>query len=274
MITSHRNPLVKRIRKLRQKKYRQREGAFFVEGIRVVLTALEQGAPVDTLIYAPELLTSDIARQALTAEETAGRRVVAVAADVFQSLSERDNPTGFGAVINVSLCPLERLPVAPDAIIVALDAVSDPGNLGAILRTMDGMGASGLVLIGETTDPFHPTSVKASMGALFSIPVAVIDTFDAVWDWARAYELQTIATSAQARQRYWDARYQFPALLLLGSEGEGLPPNVLQDADLAVTIPMFGTGSSLMCFMSSSGSDDALTATLPVSASRKTRPQL
>jgi TrmH family RNA methyltransferase len=245
MITSHRNPLVKRIRKLRQKKYRQREGAFFIEGIRVVLTALEQGAPMDTIVYAPDLLTSNVALEAVEAQRAAGQAVVAVSADVFGSLSERENPVGLGAVVNVELHRLERLPVVPESIYVAAEALSDPGNLGTILRTMDGMGAAGLILVGETTDPFHPTAVKASMGALFSIPVAETDSFERLWAWAAAHGVQTVATSAHARQRYWDAGYRFPVLLLLGSEGEGLSPALLQRADLAVSIPMHGTGSSL-----------------------------
>jgi TrmH family RNA methyltransferase len=83
------------------------------------------------------------------------------------------------------------------------------------------------------------------MGALFTIPVTETDSFERLWVWAATHGLQTIATSAHAQQRYWDAAYRFPALLLLGSEGEGLSAGVLQRADLAVTIPMHGSGSSL-----------------------------
>lgn len=245
MITSHRNPLVKRIRGLERKKQRQEEGAFFVEGIRVVLSALEHDAPVELLVYAPELLTSDVAQDAVRQFEARGGVTAMVSGEVFRSFSQRDNPAGLGAIVSARLHTLDSLAVTPDAIFVAASDVGDPGNLGTILRTMDGVGAAGLILVGQTTDPFHPTAVKASMGALFNIPVARVDGMEPVWDWASTRGIFTVATSARAPRNFRDPGYRFPALLLLGSEGEGLPADVIERADRAVSIPMHGTASSL-----------------------------
>lgn len=245
MITSHQNSLVKRIRRLERKKYRQEEGAFFVEGIRVVLSGLERSAPVEVLVYAPDLLTSDVAWEAIGRHEAAGGETVAVSGDVFRSFSGRDNPAGLGAVVSTRLYALDALPVSAGAILVAASDVGDPGNLGTIVRTMDGMGAAGLILVGQTTDPFHPTAVKASMGTLFNVPVAQVASMETVWAWAAQRDLFTVATSARAPHNFWEASYGFPALLLLGSEGEGLPAQMIERADLAVTIPMLGTASSL-----------------------------
>ena len=245
MITSFRNPLVKRIKKLKQKKYRQREGAFFVEGVRVVLSALERGAPVETIVVAPELLTSQVAWEAVAAQQAQGAEVREVSGEVFESFAERDNPVGLGAIVGVRLRDLDALPAGPGDIFAALFDVGDPGNLGTVVRTLDGVGAAGLILVGQTTDPFHPTAVKASMGALFNVPVAEAETIEPVWHWAEDRGLHTVATSAHAQEPYWDAVYELPALLLLGSEGEGLPAEVLAEAEQAVTIPMYGASSSL-----------------------------
>ena len=245
MITSPTNPLVKRIKQLRQKKHRQAEGVFFAEGLRVVLTAIEQNAPIETLIYAPELLKSSVALQVVRVQEQMGRTVVAVAAAVFRAISERDNPTGLGAIIQAHSTPLEQLPVTPHSIFVLLDRVADPGNLGTIVRTLDSAGASGLILTGESTDPYHPTALKASMGTLFTLPLVQLPTLQPIWGWAEAHGITTIATSAKASQNYWYAPYQFPALLLMGNEQEGLDKEVLDAAALPVTIPMYGTASSL-----------------------------
>ena len=141
--------------------------------------------------------------------------------DVFRAFSQRDNPTGLGAIVAARLHPLESLPVTPDAIFVAASDVGDPGNVGTILRTMDGMGAAGLVLVGQTTDPFHPTAVKASMGTLFNIPVAAVERMDALGEWAEQHDLFTIATSGRAPRDYRD-RHLFPALLL-GAKRKGYP---------------------------------------------------
>lgn len=245
MISSHRNPLVKRIRKLQQKKYRQRESAFFVEGIRIVLTALEQGAPVETLVYAPDLLTSDAAQMAIEAQRALGRDVASVTAGVFQSLSGRDNPLGLGAIVSAQNQTVDSLSVKDGDVYVALEDVSDPGNLGTIVRTVDAAGAAGILLVGQSTDPLHPTAVRASMGAIFRVPIVEMSSMAQLLTWTRKQELQTVATSARATQPFWQASYRRPLLLLFGSEGEGLSEDVLTQADLSVSIPMFGISSSL-----------------------------
>ena len=245
MISSHRNALVKRIRKLQQKKYRELEGAFFAEGIRVVLTALEQEAPVETLIYAPDLLTSEAALNALWEQRAAGRDVVSVTADVFQALSGRDNAVGLGAVVRARVGLLDDLVVNDRDVVVALQDISDPGNLGTIMRTVDAAGAAGIILLGQSTDPFHPTAVRASMGAVFSVPLAALDEALNLLPWARRRGLQIVATSAHAAQSFWGAPYRLPTLLLFGSEGQGLSAQMSSQADLAVSIPMSGVSSSL-----------------------------
>jgi TrmH family RNA methyltransferase len=244
-ISSFSNSLVKRIKRLRQKKYRRREEAFFVEGLRVVLTAVEAGAPVETLVYCPALLSSDLAWDMLRQQEQMGVRCQAVTADIFDSISGRDNPVGLGAVVQARWARVEELVVGHDAIFVALFETAEPGNLGTILRTMDAVGAQGALLVGETVDPFHPSAVKASMGAVFSVEIARVASSEELFHWARETGLQTIATSAKAVDLYSEVHYRLPALLLLGSEGDGLPKSVIGAADLAVTIPMAGRASSL-----------------------------
>lgn len=245
LITSFRNPLVKRIKRLRQRKYRQAEGAFFVEGIRVVLAALEQGAAVECLVYAPALLTSPSGQEAVHNYADQGLPCHALDAAVFVAISERENPAGLGAIVRQPLLALDELGVTPAGVYTALVEVSDPGNLGTILRTIDAAGGDGLILVGDCVDPFHPTAVKASMGALFTVPVASTPDTAALLTWARAQGLHTVATSAKAVGDYRQTPYYYPALLLLGSEGAGLDAATLAAADCAVSIPMRGTASSL-----------------------------
>lgn len=244
-ISSFSNPLVKRIKRLRQRKYRRREEAFFVEGLRVVLTAVEAGAPLETLVYCPALLTSDVAWEMLRQQEEMGVRCQAVAAEVFASISGRENPVGLGAIVRTRWTKLEAMTPGPGAIFVALFETSEPGNLGTILRTMDAVGAQGALLVGDTVDPFHPSAVRASMGAVFSVDIGRVADGEALVQWAKEAGMQTIATSASAIDLYSEAHYSLPALLLLGSEGDGLPRPVMEAADLAVTIPMAGRASSL-----------------------------
>jgi TrmH family RNA methyltransferase len=244
-ITSFSNPLVKRVKRLRQKKYRRQEGAYFIEGLRVVFSAVEQAAPIETLIYSPELLTSELAWQVLRQQEETGARCQPVSAAVFAAMSGRDNPVGLGAILRTHWTDLEQMAPEPDDIFVALFEVSEPGNLGTMMRTMDAVGAKGLILVGDTVDPYHPAAVKASMGALFSVELGRVSSSDALLPWATGTGLQTAASSAKGPTLYTAADYKLPVLLLLGSEGSGLPASVMADCERTVTIPMAGTASSL-----------------------------
>jgi TrmH family RNA methyltransferase len=233
---------VKRIKRLRQKKYRLQEGAFFVEGLRGVLMAVEHQAPIETLIICPELLSSSVAQEMLARTSLPQ---VTLARPVFESISERENPVGLAAIIQMYWADLDSLPVQPHDIFVALFDASDPGNLGTILRTIDAVGGAGLFLVGQGVDPFHGTAVKASMGTLFTVPICQISDAATLFQWATSHQVQTIATSARATADFQQAPYQFPVLLLLGSEREGLPAAVFSQANLQVTIPMMGAASSL-----------------------------
>ncbi|MGH2538860.1 MAG: TrmH family RNA methyltransferase [Candidatus Promineifilaceae bacterium] len=245
MITSSSNPLVKRLKRLKHKKHRQAEAAYFAEGLRVVLAALEAGAPIERLVYSPELLHSRPAWQALERAQAAGVPAVELSAELFAAVSGRDGPAGLGAILRQAWVELDELPLAPDGLFAALFDVADPGNLGAILRSLDAVAGAGLVLVGATADPFHPTAVKASMGALFRLPLARVASAEALLGWAQPAGLQTVATSAHAETDYRQAAYRMPAVLLFGSEGEGLAPEVLTSAHLAVAIPMLGAATSL-----------------------------
>ncbi len=245
MITSHQNPIIKKVKRLRQKKYRRQENAFFVEGLRVVLTAVEQNAPIQAILYAPDRLTSHIAQQTIAAQEKAGIPCTAVSDDVFASISSRDNPTGLAAIIESASRSLETINIQQTDLWLALFEISDPGNLGTILRTADAFNAAGIILIGNTVDPYHPTAVKASMGTLFTLSIVQVHHINHLLEWAAQNDIQTIATSAKAKQSIREMTAKFPALLLLGNEGEGLPTPILAAANHQIKIPMSGAATSL-----------------------------
>ncbi|GAB4155366.1 MAG: RNA methyltransferase [Candidatus Promineifilaceae bacterium] len=245
MITSYHNPLIKRIKRLRQRKYRREENAFFVEGPRAFLAAVETGAPVAAVIYSRQLLRSEACYAAIAQLTARGVACQEVTAELFAAVAERENPAGIGAIVAAGSMALDDLAVNDGALFVVLVEPSDPGNVGAVLRTLDAVGGAGLLLIGNSADPFHPTAVKASMGSLFTVPLCQVDHLATALAWARQHGVQIVATSARAAQVYWDAVYQPPTLFLMGSERHGLNPAALAAADLRVTIPMQGSVTSL-----------------------------
>jgi len=245
LISSAANPVVKRMRLLGDRKHRRRENAFVVEGIQPVWQAVEAGADVEVLVVAPDLLGGSAAARMVAAQEDAGTRVARVTAELFARVSARDGPSGLAAIVRARVPGLASLPVSPDAVFAALHEVGNPGNLGAIIRTADAAGAAGVALIGAAADPFDPVAVKASMGALFAVPVARAASPAEFLAWARDCGVTVATTSAKAEASFWEASYPRPLALLLGAEGTGLPDDLLAAGDLQVRIPMTGTAESL-----------------------------
>lgn len=245
VISSLANPLIKEIRALQQRKYRQEHGAFFVEGIRPVWQALTGGAEVTHLVYAPDLLTSDAARKMIQAEGSKSAHPVAVSSKVFQSLGRREHPSGIGAVVRMNNRTIDDLDASAGSVFVALEHAGNPGNIGTILRTLDAVAGSGLILAGNTADPYDPTAVKASMGAIFSVPVARVGALKDVFNWAGSRQVFITTTSPGSDLDYWSAAYRFPVILVFGSEGEGLTNDAVDQGNIAVRIPMSGTADSL-----------------------------
>jgi RNA methyltransferase, TrmH family len=245
LITSAANPLIKRVRLLADRKHRRRESAFVVQGIQPVWQAVEAGADVELLIVAPELLRHPGANAMVAAREAAGVRVARLSAEIFGRIADRDGPSGLAAIVRTAPLRLAGLHTGPDALIAALHEAGNPGNLGTIIRTASAAGAAGVVLIGPSADPYDPAAVKASMGALFTVPIAITASYAEFADWAAERGLTVVAASGRAASSCWEAELRPPLALLLGSEGAGLPEDVLAAADLRVAIPMTGTAESL-----------------------------
>lgn len=243
-ISSRSNPLIKELRALSQKKTRARTGEFLVEGIQPVLQAIESRADIRMFVVAPDLLTSKVAREALRMQERQRARIVEVTKDVFEAIAERDNPTGLAAVVKINRRKLGDVGVDQNAIYVALHQVSNPGNLGTILRTADATRVRAVILIGEATDPYSATALNASRGAVFSVPLVQVEHIGDLLHWARTHHINIVTTSDRAPQTLWEAELPKPLLLLFGNEGEGLPDQVLQQGR-AVNIPMGGAIDSL-----------------------------
>ena len=244
-ITSHANDLARRARSLAQRGARDEQGVFLVEGIRAVWQALDHHADIEVMLTAPELLTSDAARAAVERVEFSGIRLVQCSARVFERFTDREHPSGLAAIVRATATPLAGLKVTGDSLFVGLYEIGNPGNLGTILRTLDAVGGAGLITIGDSTDPYHPTAVKAGMGTIFTVPIVRLAEADQALNWARSQGVTVIGTSERADHAHWDIPPPLPSMILLGSEGRGLPPELLRACDKQVRIPMEGTAGSL-----------------------------
>jgi RNA methyltransferase, TrmH family len=244
-ISSAANPLVKRVRALADRKHRRRESAFVVQGIQPVWQAVEAGAGIEVLIVAPDLLRHAGAAAMVAAQEAGGVRVARVSPELFGRIADRDGPSGLAAIVRSAPAALADLVAGESALFAALHSPGNPGNVGTIIRTASAVGCDAVILIGPSADPYDPAAVKASMGAIFTVPVALAPSAAAFLDWARSRAVAVAATSASGSVSCWDADLPLPLAVVLGSEGTGLPDHLLAAADLCVAIPMTGTAESL-----------------------------
>jgi TrmH family RNA methyltransferase len=245
LISSRNNPKIRLARALRHKKARQESGLFIVEGIRPVGEAIQAGAEIDSIFYAPDLLTSAFAGELIQAQAQSGVPCYPATPEVFAALADKENPQGLIALVRQQECALSDLNPQNFPWGVALVSPQDPGNLGTILRTIDAVGASGLLLLESSADPFSPGAVRASMGTLFWLKVAEASFADfAAWSQRHGYHVY--GTSAHAALDYRQvSSYAWPRILLLGSEREGLTQEQMQICELVVRLPMRGRATSL-----------------------------
>lgn len=239
LITSLSNPLIKQARALHQKKARLESGLFLVEGIHHVGEAVDAGWEIESILYAPELLASNFARDLIS---RLGSKPQPVSAQVIESLADKDNPQGIVALLHQKQARFENLQLMRSG--VALVAPQDPGNVGTILRTMDAVGVDVLFLLDGGVELYHPTVVRSSMGTLFW--KAIIQTsFEVFVNWARNENVQLIGTSAHGDVGYQTLIPQTPWVLVLGTEQKGLSTEHTNVCDVTVSLPMKGRVSSL-----------------------------
>ena len=244
MITSSSNEQIKQIRKLRDRKYRSENSLAYIEGVRIVREAIYQDVEIERIITSESFENSVKRAEINSLIKNHHWNKVTVTDDVFQSLSNKERPQGIGAVIKQSWCSFTFFTEHFAGLWVCLWEVADPGNLGTIIRTVDAVGAKGILLLGNCTDPYDPNAVRGSMGALFSRILVKSDLITAV-DWIKENRICAYGTSDAAEVHYRDVKYSRDMVIIMGSERQGLPEPLKEVCTELVRIPMLGTSDSL-----------------------------
>jgi TrmH family RNA methyltransferase len=216
-----------------------------VEGRDEIALALQGGSRPRTLYVCPVLIDpATFAQERQTASQAMADEIIEVSQPVFAKMSYRKNPDGWLAVLPVERRGLADLPAAERPLYLVAEAIEKPGNLGALLRSADAAGATGVIVCDPTTDLHNPNVVRSSRGALFTVPVAEAVAAD-VFAWLRARGIPIVAATPQASQLYSDADLTGPVAIAVGTEHEGLSVSWLEQASVQVRIPMEGQVNSL-----------------------------
>ncbi len=234
-ITSAANPRIKRLVALRDRKERDRESVFLVEGSRDLDRAIARGYQPLEIYYDPDRFSGSPHR--------AGTEV-SVSPDALDRASYRDRSQGVIGVFGQFDVSLDHIAPGPVPFFLIAEAIEKPGNLGALLRTADAVGAHALIAADLDTDPFSPNVVRASTGAIFSVPLAVA-SLDAVVAWVHGHGARIVAADPGAAETLWETDLTGPIALLVGAEHTGLTESALTAADTSLSLPMHGSTDSL-----------------------------
>ncbi|CAN7470489.1 RNA methyltransferase [Aminobacter aminovorans] len=244
-VTSLANPLVKDIKALALKKFRDQQNAFMAEGLKLVIDALDLGWTIKTLIFAKSALGNQAVEKVAARTVAAGGDVLEVSEKVLTAITRRDNPQAVVGVFSQRFVPLKDIRPKGNDVWVALDRVRDPGNLGTVIRTVDAVGAKGVILVGETTDPFSLETVRATMGSIFAVPVAKTNP-EAFLAWRKDFAGTVAGTHLKGAVDYRSVDFgNRPVLLMMGNEQQGLPDNLADACDKLLRIPQAGRADSL-----------------------------
>lgn len=244
-VTSLANPIVKDLRALAMKKFRDQQGVFMAEGLKLVIDAMDLNWKIKVLVFAKSGKGNKLAEQAAARTVASGGLVLEVSEKVMTSITRRDNPQMVVGVFEQQYQSLKNLTPLGNDTYIALDRVRDPGNLGTVIRTADAAGAKGIILIGDTTDPYSLETVRATMGSVFALPLYRASETDFL-QWRKGFSGMIVGTHLKGAVDYRTIDYtKRPVVLMMGNEQQGLPDTLAETCDKLARIPQAGRADSL-----------------------------
>lgn len=243
-ITSAKNPKVRDATNLMDRRQRDQTGLMLIEGVRELALAIKGGISINRLFYCEDLFKGPEEDIILKATAAQNAELIPVSTHVFEKMAYREDSFGLIAVAKQPIKTLNDIPLKKPPVVIVVEGVEKPGNLGAILRSADAAGVDCIIVCGKSTDIYNPNVVRASIGTVFTVP-AVKTTVSEAINWLKENGIKTIATTPQAELEYFDADLGGPCAIVMGSEHEGLSETWLSIADLLVRIPMMGLADSL-----------------------------
>jgi TrmH family RNA methyltransferase len=243
-ITSRQNERVKEAVKLRDRRQRQRQGRFVIDGAREITRAIQAGIEIVEGFVCDSLLTDEEARQANLSLQNTQAVLASVTPEVFEKLCFGQRASGVLAIARIPERTITELKLPSEPLIAVLESLEKPGNVGAVLRSADGAGVDAVVIADPGTDLFNPNTIRASLGTVFDANVCTATTDEAL-AWLRSLSIPLFAARPDANLLYHEADYRRGAAVILGSEAEGLSEKWSDARITGIRLPMHGIADSL-----------------------------
>ena len=243
-ITSKENEFIKHVKKLKEKKYRDQSNEYVIEGIKLIKEALQEKVKINQIVICEDCEKSGIISDDLK-YGIAKQECIYVPQNIFKTISEVSTPQGILAIVQKNSFDDEFSEIDySEDIIVALDDIQDPGNLGTILRTVDSVGLKQILVSKGTADSFNPKVVRSTMGAIFRVKIIECENLSETLKQVKKHKYEVMATSLQTTNSIYDIDYN-KKVIVIGNEANGVSEKILDLADVKVKIPMLGKTESL-----------------------------
>lgn len=244
-IHSHDNAIVKRVKQLHKKKYRELYKQYFVEGVRIIYDALENNKEIVHIIFCDTLYKTSGGESLLQMLDERNVSLYCVPEKMFMELSDTQNPQGIMAVLSQAEYDLVDILEQSNGFFVVLDRIQDPGNLGTIIRTADAAGVDAVLMGKGCVDLYNPKTIRSTMGSVFHLPILTLGTTEEVVKTLKEKNVKIVSTGLETKEYYYDISYLHKMALIIGNEANGVLPEILADSDHIVKIPMMGKAESL-----------------------------
>ena len=241
-ISSKENEFVKHIKKLKDKKYREQNNEYIIEGVKLVQEAVQEGAKIKQIVICEECEQTGLISKELM-YEIAKYECIYVTQKIFNNITDVKNPQGVLAVIERPDKENNEIDYTEDVIVV-LDDIQDPGNLGTILRTVDSIGLRQIVVSKGTADAYNPKVVRSTMGAIFRINIIEVEDLEKALKEMKRHKYKTVVTTPNTQQTIYEIDYN-KKVIIIGNEANGVKEEIIEKADEKVKIPMMGKTESL-----------------------------
>ncbi|HXX58883.1 MAG TPA: RNA methyltransferase [Thermodesulfovibrionales bacterium] len=243
-IASTSNPRVKEAVAVREKRRKYKHEAFLIEGPHLVEMALQSGTSLKRVFFTEEFASLRQRTRLLKELTKHGAEMFRITAHVLSMLSDTEAPQGIIATASYEPSALDTLPVLENPLLVILDGIQDPGNLGTIIRTSDAAGADGVIMLPETCDAFMPKALRSSAGSIFNLPIVYSEAATLI-PWLRGKSVCLSVADVKATTEIYQADLSQPLAFVFGNEAHGVSDILKKEASLLIRIPIFGKAESL-----------------------------
>lgn len=240
LITSPQNPKIKNILSLEKARERKRQNVFIIEGLKELSLAVEGTYNLHSIFFCPEIVSAETVLAIVPRENL----LVPVQQAVFEKIAYRDSTGGIIALAEQKQHALQNIQLRKDPLVLILEAVEKPGNLGAILRTSDAANVDAVIICDPQTDFYNPNVIRSSVGCIFTTQLASATSAHTI-QWLKQNNIRIFATHLHASKPYYEIDYTLPSAIVMGTESTGLSDTWVQQSEASIIIPMQGKIDSM-----------------------------